>query len=194
MDILGAVSSTDNVFGIRSKSHGAMTPANRTRSMKLLVIVDIDGTLANISEAAKQAGFEPSRSDRGIYSAWVKMVTANLHSAPTYPAVIEAVRAMFRGNAEIVYLTSREEVHRDVTQTWLNKNAAPGGKLLMRGFDDWRSTADVKKSFLISLVNTHQGPIVAIDDDATNEVTPIYKALGISHLKVQDGLDAWEQT
>lgn len=162
--------------------------------MKLLVICDLDGTIVDISNRAAAAGREPSRTDKETYTDWVKVVTRDLANLPVNLGVLNAVSAMYRGGAEVVYLTSREESHRTASQTWLNKYGAPGGELVMRGYDDWRSTADFKGGALKGILATRGNvAAVAVDDDASEELTDVYLKLGISHLKVCDNLGAWKR-
>lgn len=160
---------------------------------KLLVLCDIDGTLADVSPLARLAGPEPSRDNRIVYRRWADVMTSRLLSAPPNEPVLELVRTLYAGGAHVVYVTSREESHRDVTQEWLKRVHAPHGHLLMRGFEDWRSTAEVKQGIILGLLERHKGPAIAIDDDAPLETSPVYKQLGISHLRVMDFLGAWEQ-
>lgn len=160
--------------------------------IKLLVIADLDGSLVDISTRAASAGPEPSRANKERYSDWVSLVTRDLASLPVNLNVLNAVQAMYRGGAEIIYLTSREESHRASSQTWLNKYGAPPGDLVMRGYNDWRSTADMKGGALKLILENRQGHcVVAVDDDASNEMTEVYLQLGISHLRVMDNLGFW---
>lgn len=160
--------------------------------MNLLAIVDLDGTLCDISARAAMFGPEPDRNNRFVYRRWADSMTAGLLHLPANSAVLETVRCLYRGGAHITYLTSREESHRDVSQQWLNKFAAPFGHLLMRPYEDWRSTAEVKGGIIRGLLERHNGPVVALDDDANGELSPVYAELGISHLRVMDNLHSWD--
>jgi hypothetical protein len=159
----------------------------------LLVIVDIDGTLADGSTRFALAGPEPERDDRWAYRKWLEAVQDEQRLSRDKPnmAVLETVKSLYRGGAEILYLTAREEVYRDVTQAWLNKHGAPIGDLHMRGYEDWRSTGEYKGSVLVGLMQTHGGLMMAIDDDANGELEQIYQELGISHLKCMDNIASW---
>ncbi len=161
--------------------------------MNLLVIVDLDMTIADVSSLAAQAGPEPTRENRMVYRMWADTMTSRLLSAPPNEPVLELVRSLYRGGAHVLYLTSREESHREVSQQWLNKVAAPAGTLIMRPYEDWRSTAEFKNSVIIGLLEKHAGHAVAVDDDSSNEMTPVYQSHGISHLRVMDFLGAWEE-
>jgi hypothetical protein len=155
---------------------------------KLLAIIDIDGTLADISELSGRVGAEPSRHNKEIYRAWASQMTETLADLSPNAAVFESVRTLYRGGAVIAYLTSREHIHEQTTRAWLARYGAPPGPLYMRGYNDWRSTADMKGAVVYELKKKHVGPVLAIDDDRDGSVSPTYKALGVSHLKAVDNL------
>ncbi|MDE2101643.1 MAG: polynucleotide kinase [Patescibacteria group bacterium] len=99
---------------------------------KPLVLVDVDGTLAD------------SRGVRDIYDE-----TQVLNDKP-YPKIIKQVRALSR-KANIVIVSGRHDTAGVDTAKWLKKYGVPYRALLMRGATDNRPDTEVKQEILDKL-------------------------------------------
>ena len=64
---------------------------------------------------------------------------------------------------EIVYLTGRNESHREVTEAWLQRQGLPRARLVMRPDHDRRPARQLKPEALRRLARTYR--IVAVVDD-----------------------------
>lgn len=86
----------------------------------LLLIVDLDGTLANPGNRFKKAGKPPSKFDRRDkrYQAWLDKAQKNIH----LDKVVKPIRSLINGiSTKIVILSSREYKHIVNTIHWLDK-------------------------------------------------------------------------
>lgn len=155
----------------------------------MLIIVDIDLTLADARERIARAGKMPLRTKKAHFQKWLDSLQSAedlLGDEPLTPLVnlIETLEAT-RGY-KVVYLTGRSEIYRDTTQTWLrNKTFLPPGPLFMRKRGDWRSARDYKEARLLEiqdLLGLKGG--IAIDDDSEGDCSAMYIKHGFVHLKV----------
>lgn len=152
----------------------------------MLLIVDIDGTLADIVPRMNKAGTPPDRRDKHAFQNWLDVLQDedDLINDPPISEVIALVHTMKRAGHQIVYLTGRAEKYRNTTQAWL-KRYGLFGKLFMRSNEDWRSAHDYKEYMLKGILSEYAPDIcLAIDDDYDDDVTHAYSRLGIQHLKV----------
>lgn len=152
----------------------------------MLVLVDIDLTIADARERLEKAGLMPHRDEKAHFQRWLDTLQSDenlLQDKVIYPVkhVIEALNDF----CTIVYLTGRSEMYREATQKWLDKNSMPFGPLHMRGKDDWRSARDYKQSVVEELKRLYEiDGGVAIDDDSEGDCGSMYQEQGFVHLKV----------
>lgn len=153
----------------------------------LLVICDIDGTIADIRARLRKAGNEPDRLDKKAFQEWLDKVQdfASLSADKPIVGMFRVLTALSE-HATIVYLTGRSEKYRAVTAAWLDKHSFPGGELYMRKDNDWRSPARYKKQSMRNILKGHTSvkEIVALDDDGAEDCADLYKEMGITHLRV----------
>jgi len=141
------------------------------------VIVDMDGTLCDVSEVlhlqAEPDGF------------------AAFHHAcaqrPPHRTVVEwCVEHHSRGHA-ILIVTGRDAWSRELTEQWLSEHLpVPIAGLYMRGDDDFRSNAAIKREIHSRLTPTYDIR-AAIDDDP--EIVGLWQEVGIPIAMVLDGGD-----
>lgn len=157
----------------------------------MLIIVDIDGTIADWSRRAKKAGIAPERSDKKAFQNWLDSLQSEEELVKDTPIweIVELVKRM-QETAQIVFLTGRSDRYRGVTMEWLHKlpfnfNMYRSLMLRMRTNKDYRSAAEYKKEALMHILTEypHQN-VLAIDDDYDGDCTAVYAELGIRHLKV----------
>jgi hypothetical protein len=158
----------------------------------MIIFLDLDGTLADATERFEQAGSEPSRSQRKQYLRWLAAVQDEERLAadqPVYP-MRTLVEKLARQDAQLVYLTSREEKYREVTQAWLDNHDFPLGALVMRPSDDWRSSGELKGDAIRTILQFSQAEpcdAVLIDDDPRGDVQQAAHKLGVCFLKATSG-------
>ena len=111
----------------------------------MLVLVDIDGTLA-------------LRNGRNPFE-WDRVDT----DQPNMP-VVSCVRALSNQGYEIVFVTGREEFLRESTMGWIQKHVGINGRLLMRVTGDYRPDVVVKSEFIEQEVINAKDVLLVFDD------------------------------
>jgi beta-phosphoglucomutase-like phosphatase (HAD superfamily) len=144
--------------------------------MNPAVIVDVDGTLADVSGIRHYVLDDPH-----------KKLFAKFHAAsalvPPIAEVAAVVRALHAAGLTIVVLTSRREQWRHITRRWLAKWEIPFHALGMRADHDNRRDDDVKRDLLIRMRHLYDvDPVLAIDDNPT--VIALWRSLGIPTVRV----------
>jgi hypothetical protein len=150
----------------------------------VLLICDIDGSIADWRERAKVAGVEPDRTDLGKFQEWLNKLQSNetlLKDKPIPQTQFLVQKAA--ANFEIIYLTGRSELFRDATTRWLFENRFPAGKLIMRSATDYSTAGNYKEEHVKSL--SSQYPLILVlDDDIDGDCSERYRRYGAVHLKV----------
>ena len=162
----------------------------------ILAIVDIDGTLADISARLSSAGDEPLRGNKKDFQNWLdKLQNAKILSEDSPIKGMQQLLHAIEGAMRLVYLTGRSEQWRAVTEEWLDKHGFPAGALIMRHNNDWRPAVDYKEEMLVKLLNEHSPyTMITIDDDGSGDCSEMYQRLGCTHLKVMSKRDINEKS
>jgi uncharacterized HAD superfamily protein len=142
----------------------------RKYSKRKIVLVDIDGTLADVSHRLQFA--------RGPRKDWGRFFAAMDRDQPIN-AVIEFVMRL-AGKYEIVIFTGRPEDYRKKTMSWLRRHRVPFSKLLMRPARDHRPDYIVKREMVAKLGEDRIH--FAVDDRP--QVCDILRQLGLTVLEV----------
>lgn len=145
---------------------------------KSVVIVDIDGTLANCEHRKHLLETKPKRYDE-FYSL--------VHKDTLIKPVAATVQALSHFYP-IIYVSGRRVETRNATIKWLRNNNlwAYPFTLFMRGEGDRRPDVEVKQQILdMLLVEYKLHILLAIDD--RNSVVAMWRANGIQCLQVADG-------
>jgi uncharacterized HAD superfamily protein len=157
--------------------------------MSTLFAIDIDGTIADASRRFIEAGSEPSRDDKERYMAWVAAVQneRSLKEDKPIPGMSNLVAGLFAevsGTTKVIYLTSREEKWREITDQWLFDHMPYTQALIMRPDGNWDNTG-VFKEKMIKLAMAQHGctECVVIDDDPRGDVALACKRNGWTFLK-----------
>lgn len=134
-----------------------------------LVVVDIDGVVADVSHRLHLLNQHPRR--------WDEFFAAAAHD-PLLPEGHALVTALPEGTG-LCWLTGRPERNRRLTEQWLTRHGMPSGPLLMRPDRDRRPARQAKRDFLRTLRRTHAIALV-VDDDPT--VIEMLVEEGLPHL------------
>ncbi|MHB1954727.1 MAG: phosphatase domain-containing protein [Sulfobacillus sp.] len=134
------------------------------------IIVDIDGTLADISQFLHLLEQHPKN--------WQEFFSHLSEAKPIQP-IIDLIQNLHHGiNAPlIVYATGRPETYRGVTLDWLNTHNLPISSLYMRKNDDHRPDSIIKREILCEIKNSGLNPVLVIDDRP--EVVNMWREEGI---------------
>lgn len=150
----------------------------------MLVIVDIDGSIADWKPRDKVAGGNPGRSDMRAYKAYIELLMHPDLLAQDEPVegMLTTLRALSnRDGVELVYLTGRSETYRAVTQRWLMVHRFPEAKLIMRDTADWSKAVSYKEKALKELKGKHNS-VLAFEDEP--EVVQMLIKHGVTVLQV----------
>ena len=124
----------------------------------MLVVFDIDGTLANIEHRLDYVRSKPKN--------WKAFDAGIPNDKVNYP-VAEVFHALRAAGNEIIFASGRNERSRDATMTWLQGNNLwdHRAKLYMRKADDFRSDDIVKQEILDQIIIDYgKKPDMVFDD------------------------------
>jgi hypothetical protein len=128
----------------------------------MLVVFDIDGTLANIEHRLDYVRSKPKNWK--AFDAGIPNDTVNEPVAAIFRTFLTRVGL---GNAvDIVLASGRNERSRQATEDWLYENGLIGyQKLYMRKADDFRSDDIVKREILDQIIADYgRKPDMVFDD------------------------------
>ena len=122
----------------------------------MLVVFDIDGTLANIEHRLDCVRSKPKN--------W-KAFDAGIPNDKVNEPVAEIYRQMIHAGHTVVLASGRNERSRDATVDWFVKNDLPRRQLYMRKADDFRSDDIVKQEILDQIIADYgRKPDMVFDD------------------------------
>lgn len=140
--------------------------------MKSKVIVDLDGTLAC---GQHRLHLLPSQENRHRTECWDEFNLACSNDAPITDT-IKIVNSLFKQGHEVIILTGRCDVAKDLTIQWLEKHRVHYDRLIMREAGDHRQDIVLKESILREIgIDT----ILCAFDDLPHVVSHI-RGLGIT--------------
>jgi hypothetical protein len=129
------------------------------------VIVDMDGTLVNVSSIRHYVRDIPQDED-GVQRR--KKDFDSFHKASLFcPAIwptMDKIQWYWESRLDILVVTARSWDYEKTTRDWLHKYAVPHTKLFMRPIGDFRADVDVKRDILAEIEKTWR-VVHAIDDN-----------------------------
>jgi hypothetical protein len=145
----------------------------------MLVVFDIDGTLANIEHRLDYVRSKPKN--------W-KAFDAGIPNDKVNEPVVEVFRKFtFALYHQVVLASGRNERSRQATEDWLYKNNLSGyQKLYMRKADDFRNDSIVKREMLDEIIADYgKKPDMVFDDRP--RVVNMWRDAGIFVFDVYQG-------
>jgi phosphoglycolate phosphatase-like HAD superfamily hydrolase len=145
----------------------------------MLVVFDIDGTIANIEHRLDYVRSKPKN--------W-KAFDAGIPNDKVNPYVAAAFFALRDAGHDIVFASGRNERSRDATVAWLDANGfwQPSSHLWMRKADDFRSDDIVKLEILDEIIADYgKKPDMVFDDRP--RVIRAWRSQGIFVFNVYQG-------
>lgn len=121
------------------------------------IIVDMDGTLANVSSIRHYV--KRPRNEKDFDSFHKASIFVPPNKAP-----LELVKHAHADGLFVFVVTARKSMWEQSTRMWLAKHKVPYDALCMRGNKDSRKDVEVKKDILGLIRATHR-PVLAIDDN-----------------------------
>lgn len=145
--------------------------------MPKIIIVDIDGTVADITHRLSHIEKKPKD-----WNSFFDEVDGD----KPIQEVIDAVKHLSE-KYNVVFCTGRKDAVRSKTETWLKKYFGTGFKfqLLMRRNNDFRSDDIVKPELLSKAGIKPEDVAIAFDDRSS--VVKKWRSLGIKTFQVDDG-------
>ena len=144
----------------------------------MLVVFDIDGTLADIEHRLDYVRSKPKN--------W-KAFDAGIPNDKVNRPVAEVFDAMIMGGHTVILASGRSERTRIATQDWLRKNSfSMYQKLYMRKADDFRSDDVLKLEILDEIISDYgKKPDMVFDDRP--RVVRAWRSQGIFVFNVYQG-------
>lgn len=153
------------------------------QSLPKAILCDLDGTLAIIGD---RSPYDPSECDT--------------KDRPNWP-VIECVKAMYQQEVEIIFMSGREDKHKEQSERFIeqwvqveyfNPHAEPKllfevipHQLYMRSTGDMRKDSVVKKELFEEHVAGKYNVLFVLDD--RNQVCNFWRSIGLSCFQVNYG-------
>lgn len=144
--------------------------------MKDKIIVDLDGTLANI-EHRRHLVKKPNHRWREFFERCVD-------DTPVFP-VIRAVQVLCRAGYEVHIFSGRGEEVRPQTERWLNQNMVPYNTLRMRPEKSYTPDEILKRSWLLEDPTFKPSVLLVLDD--RDKVVRMWRDEGLTCLQVAPG-------
>ena len=145
--------------------------------MKHIVVFDLDGTL---SDGRHRLPLLPAIEDRSRDSAWINFSLAAIDDTPITDNI--SLLRMLSIHYDIIILTGRGAVSRDITIKWLRENYVPYDRLIMRPIGDCRPDTEFKEAMLKQI---GLGEILCCFDDLKHVANHI-RSLGVTCHLVTD--------
>jgi hydroxymethylpyrimidine pyrophosphatase-like HAD family hydrolase len=148
----------------------------------MLVVFDIDGTLANIEHRLDYVRSKPKN--------W-KAFDAGIPNDKVNEPVAEVFFSLRNDGHDIIFASGRNERSRNATIDWLDRKnfwCADSSKLYMRKADDYRSDDIVKQEILDEIIRDYgKKPDMVFDDRP--RVVRMWRDNGIFVFNVYQGED-----
>lgn len=131
------------------------------------IIVDVDGTLAHISDGRDP--YDASRAMNDSLDDAVSLITA----------------MMYNNGYKVIILTGRSNGHRGVTEQWLKANNIQYDELYTRESGDMRKDSIIKEEIFRTHIEPKYNVKFVLDD--RNQVVDMWRSIGLKVLQVADG-------
>lgn len=147
--------------------------------MKHTIIVDLDGTLANIDHRLHLIQTKPPQ-----WNTFFELCDEDTLIIP----VATLVNTMYNaGLFQIIILSSRMETVKSKTERWLSSNEVHYHHLIMREKDDFRPDHIIKKGMLLKAPNENVKDDILFILADRDSVVKMWRDLGYTCLQVAKG-------
>ena len=144
--------------------------------MKMIVVCDIDGTVANVDHRRQFVAIRPKN-----WAAW----NAGMGRDTVYEDIVAILDLFADADFTVILCSGRGEESREVTEQWLSDNDIPYQQLYMRSAGDNRKDSIVKVELLQQIREQWGHPFVWLDD--RQQVVDAIRAEGVRVLQVAPG-------
>lgn len=150
----------------------------RPKSPKTCVIVDIDGTVANLDHRLHYV--------RDGKKDWRTFLSKCDLDTPNHDVYLIAESFCDTTGSDLVFCSGRGNEYRDKTETWLKEYSMPHEHLFMRQERDYRQDTIVKEQILDFEILTRYTEVLAVFDDRSS-VVEMWRKRGLRTLQVAPG-------
>lgn len=149
---------------------------HKRENLKDAIIVDIDGTIANINHRRKYVESKPKD--------WDKFFSLMYKDKPN-ETVIDIIKKYKRTGEKIILCTGRMSMYEVETDNWLKKMGVHYDELFMRENGDFRADDIVKKEIYQNVIEDYYNVVLVLDD--RNRVVKMWRELGLTCFQVAEG-------
>lgn len=147
------------------------------------IIVDIDGTLANVEHRRHHVA-RPADAPDSWNPDWKAFAAAMMDDEPVWP-VVALVRILHTAGCRILLCSGRNAEDVYTTMVWLDEHKIPHHELFVRKHGDSRPDHEVKIEMLDTLRDRGYDPQIVIDD--RNSVVKMWREQGLTCLQAAEG-------
>ncbi len=140
----------------------------------LAILIDLDGTLANISHRRER--FLQDNNWSEFYSK-IPHDTLNLWC--------KVIIDKFQNDYKIILLTGRKSSYEKETLDWLRKNQVSYDELYFRDAEDFRKDDVVKKEIYEKYIHNKYKVLFVVDD--RQSVVKMWRSIGLTCLQCDEG-------
>jgi hypothetical protein len=148
------------------------------RGEPMIYLVDIDGTIADLTHRLPLIQKEPAD--------WDAFYMAAGEDKPIWE-VITVVRALFDSGQRVIMSSGRSEISRAITVEWLRQYRVPYHGLYMRKANDHREDNVVKSELLNNITSDNPTLTVGGAFEDRQQVVDMYRARGLRVFQVAPG-------
>lgn len=145
--------------------------------MKKAIIIDLDGTLANISHRRHFAEAEKGKRDWKSFYAGIGDDEVNIWC--------KNIIDLFNPTHDIILVSGRPENYREITEQWLLWNDIKYRFLFMRPKNDQRDDTIIKKEIYEKYIKYAWNITFAVDD--RDRIVDMWRSIGITCLQCARG-------
>lgn len=131
------------------------------------IIVDVDGTLAHITDG--RSPYDASRAMNDKLDDAVGIITA----------------MAYQNDYKVIIVTGRSADHKQVTVDWLSENGIEYDEIYTRESKDNRKDSIVKREIYENFIEPKYNIKFVLDD--RNQVVDMWRSLGLKCLQVEEG-------
>lgn len=155
--------------------------------MKNHIIVDIDGTIADLSHRLHHIRPEGSVHGHKEKRDWDAFKAATAYDAlhEDIAAILHVFAATLGKAIKFIYVTGRMDDTRQATLEWLEKHELPEGPVYMRKAGDFRDDSVVKGE-IVDLIGLKPDDVWFVLDDR-DRVVSMWRERGFRCLQVAPG-------
>ena len=172
----------------KNESSGICKTQNNSSSKTIEVfkdiIVDMDGTIADISERVARAEANPPQGKRMDWDIFLDPIVM-AHTDKPNEHVVHLVKMLQETGHRIIVTSARNERHRAVTTQQLDEWGIKYERLYLRKDGDFRQDGIVKAELYEQILSDGYTPRIAIDD--RNQVVEEWRGpIGIHCWQVEE--------